>query len=176
MKELRIVLAAALAAAIAIATRHVPDGEAGTVSATATAQKAVSDTVIGLERAALDRWGRGDPQGYIETYAPGITYFDPFTDKRIDGIDAIKAMLEPITGKVKIDRYEMLNPRVQQSGDVAVLSYNLVAHTHTPDGSPRTVRWNSTEVYRRTAGKWRIIHNHWSFTKPELTQVGTPGE
>lgn len=172
MKQLRIVLAAALAAAIA---HHVPNGEAGTVSAQSAAQKAVTDTIIALERAALDRWGRGDPQGYIETYAPEITYFDPFTDKRIDGIDAITAMLKPITGKVKIDRYEMLNPRAQQSGDIAVLSFNLVSHARNPDGSPRRVRWNSSEVYRRTAGKWKIIHSHWSFTKPDLKQVGTPG-
>jgi ketosteroid isomerase-like protein len=79
-------------------------------------------------------------------------------------------MLAPLVGKVKIDRYEMLDPRVQQSGDVAVLSFNLVSHTHNPDGSPRTVRWNSTEVYRRISGRWKIVHNHWSFTRPELKQ------
>jgi len=134
----------------------------------------VADTIIALERAALDRWGRGDPRGYIETFAPEITYFDPFTEKRVDGIDAMKAMLEPFVGKIKIDSYEMLNPRVQQSGDVAVLSFNLTSHVHNPDGSPRSVRWNSTEVYRRTAGKWRIVHNHWSFTRPELKQPASP--
>jgi ketosteroid isomerase-like protein len=136
---------------------------------------AVADTIIALERAALDRWGRGDPQGYIETYAPEITYFDPFTERRVDGIDGMKAMLKPFVGKIKIDRYEMLNPRVQQTGDVAVLSFNLISHTRNADGSPRTVRWNSTEIYRRTAGKWKIVHNHWSFTKPELKQPGPPG-
>jgi len=130
----------------------------------------VADTIIALERAALDRWGRGDPQGYIDTFAPEITYFDPFTEKRVDGIDAMKAMLQPFVGKIKIDRYEMLNPRVQQSGDVAVLSFNLTSHVHNADGSPRSVRWNSTLVYRRMAGKWKIVHHHWSFTKTELKQ------
>jgi len=142
------------------------------VSATSAA---VADTIIALERAALDRWGRGDPQGYIETFAPEITYFDPFTERRVDGIDGMKAMLKPFVGKIKIDRYEMLNPRVQQTGDVAVLSFNLLSHVRNPDGSPRTVRWNSTEVYRRIAGKWKIVHNHWSFTKPELKQPGPQG-
>jgi hypothetical protein len=33
-------------------------------------------------------------------------------------------------------------------------------------------RWNSTEVYRRIDGKWRIVHSHWSFTKPEVKQPG----
>ena len=133
----------------------------------------VTDTIIALERAALDRWGRGDPQGYIETFAPEITYFDPFTERRIDGIEGMKAMLQPLV-EIKIESYEMLNPRVQQSGDVAVLSFNLASHTRNPDGSPRTVRWNSTEVYRRVVGKWKIVHNHWSFTKPELKQPAAP--
>lgn len=33
-------------------------------------------------------------------------------------------------------------------------------------------RWNSTEVYSRVAGKWRIIHSHWSYTKPDIKQPG----
>jgi ketosteroid isomerase-like protein len=147
-----------------VASRAASEASAGSVA----------DTIIALERSALERWGRGDPQGYVETFAPEITYFDPFTEKRIDGIYAMKAALAPITGKVRIDRYEMLNPRVQHAGDVAVLSFNLVSHARNPDGSPRLVRWNSTEVYRRFGGKWRIVHNHWSFTKPELKQAGSP--
>lgn len=168
MKRLSIAVTLAALTAGAVAW-HTPGGISSAVSAAS-----VADTIIALERAALDRWGRGDPQGYIDTFARDITYFDPFTEQRIDGIDAMKAMLAPFVGKIKIDRYEMLNPQVQRSGDVAVLSFNLLSHTHNPDGSPRAVRWNSTEVYRRTAGEWRIIHNHWSFTRPELKQAASP--
>ena len=167
MKRLLVVVTAAALTAGAAAW-HTPR-RSSPVSAAS-----VADTIIALERAALDRWGRGDPQGYIDTFASDITYFDPFTERRIDGIEAMKAMLAPFAGKIKIDRYEMLNPRVQQRGDVAVLSFNLTSHTRNPDGSSRLVRWNSTEVYRRTAGKWRIIHNHWSFTRPELKQPASP--
>ena len=34
------------------------------------------DQIIATERAALDRWGRGDPQGFLEIMAPEVTYFD----------------------------------------------------------------------------------------------------
>src|SRR5262245_31258443 len=78
------------------------------------------DTIITMERAALDRWGKGDPQGFVEIYAPEISYFDPMQEKRIDGLDAMKAMLAPITGKVSVSRFDMLNPRVQARGDVAL--------------------------------------------------------
>ena len=39
-------------------------------------------------------------------YAPEVTYFDPVQDRRVDGLEAVTAMLAPITGKIRVDRYE----------------------------------------------------------------------
>jgi len=130
-------------------------------------------TIIALEKTALDRWGKGDPQGYLETYAPEITYFDPVREKRADGIQAMKDYLAPFTGKIKIDRYEMNDTKVQRLGDVAVLSYQLISHGTLPNGSPLTVRWNSTKVYGVFDGKWKLFHDHWSFIQPELKNPPT---
>jgi ketosteroid isomerase-like protein len=151
--------------------RHVVLAMATVASAgwTAASPEDVSAHIIALERGALDRWGKGDPGGYIEIYDREVTYFDPFQEKRVDGLDAIKAMLAPITGKVRVSRYDMLNPKVQQQGDVAVLSFNLLSYQKQPDGSePVVARWNATAVYRRTGRTWKSIHVHWSFLKPEL--------
>ena len=131
------------------------------------------ETIIALERGALDRWGKGDPNGYLEVYAPEITYFDPLQERRIDGIAAMRKMLAPITGKVRVDSYEMIAPKVQQHGDVAVLTYNLISHARKPTGDTMSVRWNSTAVYARSNGKWSSIHSHWSFTKP--AGIAPPG-
>ena len=128
------------------------------------------EMIIGLERAALDRWGKGDPQGFIEVYAPDVTYFDTMSERRVDGLAAMKELLLPLTGKIKIEHYEMLNPRVQRYGDAAILSYNLISHTRAPNGEARAVRWNSTAVYARHQGQWKIVHSHWSLTKPDLKQ------
>jgi len=132
-----------------------------------------ADPIVALERGALDRWGRGDPGGYLELYARNVTYFDPMRNARIDGLDAMKQALEPIRGLVKIDNYEMIAPRVDRAGDTAVLTYNLVSHGRGADGKPTTVRWNSTVVYRQIERRWQIVHSHWSFTKPEL-KVANP--
>jgi len=86
----------------------------------------------------------------------------------------MKEFLLPITGKIKIDRYEMINPKVQGDGDVALLTFNLVSYIKQPGGAEKAAaRWNTTEVYRRIDGNWRIIHSHWSFIKPELKQPST---
>ena len=131
------------------------------------------ETVIALERGALDRWGKGDPQGYFDIMAPDQTYFDPITAKRIDGQDALKQFIAPFTGKIRIERFEMIDPKVQRSGDLAVLTFNLVSYGAQMDGGPKTtVRWNATEVYQRRDGAWKIVHSHWSYVKPELKEAG----
>jgi hypothetical protein len=38
----------------------------------------------------------------------------------------MRALYGPFARKIKVDRYEIVNPKVQRSGSVAVLTYNLV--------------------------------------------------
>ena len=140
------------------------------VSCHGAVQEAPPDVVL-MERAALDRWGKGDPQGYLDIMANDVTYFDPMQEKRIDGHEAMKKMLAPITGKVSVSRFDMIDPKVQRHGDSALLTFNLVSYVKQPDGAERAVaRWNSSELYARVDGQWRIVHSHWSFIKPELKQ------
>jgi uncharacterized protein (TIGR02246 family) len=143
----------------------------------ACAQKSTTvdvNDIVAMERAALDRWGKGDPEGYLEIMAPEVTYFDPMQEKRLDGLEAMKRMLAPIVGKVSVSRYEMIDPRVQPHGDAALLTFNLISYQKQPDGSEKAVaRWNSTEVYANVDGQWRIIHSHWSFIKPVLKDAVT---
>ena len=128
-----------------------------------------ADDIIARERGALDRWSAGNPDGFLDTYARDITYFDPTTDTRLEGRDVMKSRLEPVRGTFKIDRFEIVDPKVQREGDVAVLTYNLVNYSRQPDGSEKVgVRWNTTSVYRRTGSHWNVIHSHWSFLKPQL--------
>lgn len=118
-------------------------------------------TIIAMERAALDRWGRGDPFGFLEISAADVVYFDPSLDRRIDGREALARYYDAIRGKVSIARYELINPVVQAAGDAAVLTFNYVSY----GGGEDAYRWNCTEVYRRSGERWEIIQTHWSYTK-----------
>lgn len=141
-------------------------------SALQNAPQSAPPDVVAMEKAALDRWGKGDPQGYLDIMASEITYFDPTQDKRVDGREALKKMLEPLTGKIKVARFDMIDPKVQHHGDTALLTFNIVSYVTQPDGKERAAaRWNSSELYGRIDGQWRIIHSHWSYIKPELKQA-----
>jgi hypothetical protein len=133
-------------------------------------QQTPEQMIIALEKSALRRWISGDPSGFIEISAPEVTYQDPFIERRIDGLEALKAYYEPIKGKVRADDFELLNPLVQVHGDMAALTFNYVSWNHDQTGARRETRWNCTEVYARIGEKWRIVHTHWSLTQPKRQQ------
>lgn len=117
-----------------------------------------------MEKQALVRWNNGDPSGFLEISAKDVVYFDPFIEKRIDGIEGLTKLYESIMGQIHIDNYEMINPKIQLTTGMAVLTFNLISYTGTMKHE-----WNCTEVYRKEKekddGSWRIIQTHWSFTK-----------
>lgn len=126
-----------------------------------TGEKDVSEKIIAMEKAALDRWGKGDPSGFLEISAPDVVYFDPFLEFRLDGLAALTSYYEGLRGKIRFDRFELISPKVQICGEVAVLTFNYVSYA-----AETKSRWNCTEVYQRIDGYWRIIQTHWSFTQP----------
>jgi ketosteroid isomerase-like protein/alpha/beta superfamily hydrolase len=127
-------------------------------------KRTITETIIDLETAALDAWHDGNPTPYLELYSKDFTYFDPVQERRLDGWDRIKELYESMRGKVKMDSFRIINPVVQSTGKMAVLTYNL----HSYSGE---TLWkeNCTEVYRlEKNNEWKIIHSHWSFTKPSI--------
>lgn len=117
------------------------------------------DPIIAMEEAALKRWTNGDPSGFLEISAPDVVYFEPFLDKRLDGLKALTAHYEALRGKIFAAYYEIIDPLVQYAGDAAVLTFNF--NSGDGDGG-RLMRWNCTEVYRRDESGWKIIQTHWS--------------
>ena len=80
---------------VALAIVSVSCQSAAQDSAAQDRAQAAPPDVVAMERAALDRWGKGDPQGYLEIMANEVTYFDPTQEKRMDGLEAMRKMLAP---------------------------------------------------------------------------------
>lgn len=126
----------------------------------------VPEQIIMLERDALDRWGKGDPGGFLDLYAHDVSYFDPTVAARIDGHEAMESYYRPWIGKIQIARYEMLNPQVVVDGNMALLTYNLVNYIADGSGIESVgAQWNSTTVFQNQGDGWKTVHSHWSFTR-----------
>lgn len=136
----------------------------------------VEQTLIDMEKAALERWGDGDPDGFLEIIAEDYTYFDPFINECVRGFDNIKEIYESIRGKVNIDYFELISPDVQIYGDVAVLTFNFKSYAELSDGTKEEkTHWHTTEVFKKFDEGWKLISTHWSFTKRQLEKFDKIG-
>lgn len=131
---------------------------------TAKEKNSIDSKIIELERTALFRWIQGDPTGFLEISAPDVVYFDPFQERRLNGHEELSKLYLSLKGQVSASQFEMLDPIVQVTNRMAVLTFNFKSWA-----GDEVQKWNCTEVYRLEADRaWKICQTHWSLTKPEL--------
>ncbi len=124
----------------------------------------VEQTIIALERQALDQWAEGNPLGFLVNFADDVTYFDDIAAQtRIDGLEAMRNYVATtLEGNIPPHKYELVNPKVQVYGDIAILTLQYHGSMANGDKDPP---WKATSVYRWNEDKWRIVHAHWSLVK-----------
>lgn len=136
----------------------------------------IGKTILEREKSFNERWSVGDNRGYLDNYAEEISYFDPVLKELIVGRDTVIAHIESIYSNPHIVRNEYLNPavHVSDSGDLAVLAYNLDTYVLDGNGGEKQLRaWNATEVYRLIDGEWRIVHSNWAFTQTATEAIAS---
>lgn len=70
-------------------------------------ERGLADHIIGLEKAALDKWFNGDTSGYRELWSKkSFSYFDGANPHRVDDHNTISAFLETIERKLYADHYD----------------------------------------------------------------------
>lgn len=125
-------------------------------------QENVEQTILAMERQALDRWAAGDPVGFSEGFADDVTYFDDIgASTRIDGLEELRTYLTSLEGEIPPHSYEIVDPRVQVYGDIAICTLRYHSTVNGEPGPP----WKATDVYRLTDGTWHLVHAHWSLVK-----------
>ena len=132
----------------------------------------VKQEVFELERTLNEQWSAGDSRGYLDNYHEDISYFDPVLESLLVGRDAVVEHIQKLYKNPHIVRSEYLNAHViaSEAGDIAVLSYNLGSYVLDAYGAEQLLRaWNATEVYRKIAGAWRIVHSNWAITQSMTT-------
>ncbi len=138
----------------------------------------MDETILKLEKAAMERWRNGDPMGFVEHSSNDICYVDPGLTRPIIGLEAYREYMKQVEGKIHYQKSEFIDPRVVLVGEAALLSYNYRSTVLTREGEVSSqTPWNTTEVYFRQAGEWKIVHSHWSYLNhkaPDLVEVPVP--
>jgi len=129
------------------------------------------DQILKIEDAAMEAWRQGDPMKWTEISADEVIYLDPNLSAPIVGNADYIRYLEPIKGMVIYDASEYVKPQVAVYGDTAILTYNYHSLRKDQGGKlSRTSFWNTTEVYRKILGNWKIAHTHWSYLQHHLPE------
>jgi ketosteroid isomerase-like protein len=91
--------------------------------------------------------------------ADDYTEFNPLYPVRIDGKAANMALYEAdsSSGSRSVTG-DMMNPKVQVYGDVAILTYNYVGVNRDKDGKTSSSAAKSTRVYAKQGGAWKLVH------------------
>mgnify|MGYP003596214536 CR=1 FL=1 len=126
---------------------------------------AVLAELMRVEDGAMERWRQGDPMGWTEIAAPEVSYVDPSLTEPVVGHESYTRYMESLAGKIFYGASHYARPHAAVHGEVAILTFNYQGSTCKTDGSiQRYALWNTTEVYARLEGEWKIIHSHWSLT------------
>lgn len=109
-----------------------------------------------------------DPQllGEIWSHSPEVTFIYPLGEER--GFEAIEHNVfeKVMAGQFSARDLQMDDVAVHVNGNSAWSEFHWVFHaTQRKDGQSVTTRGVETQIYRREAGKWRIVHVHYSEDK-----------
>lgn len=124
-----------------------------------TASPAATAEIIGIVKA---QWAAENQKNLAESQkniAEEYTELNADAATRVEG-KALAARFAEALNKDSVTPVasEMLNPKVQVYGDVAILSYNYLGYGQDKDGQVKPNRAKSTRVYAKQGGKWMLVH------------------
>ena len=127
-------------------------------SSTLFAQASVEDEVIALTYKIWKAENEKDMATRNKYISDDYTEFNPSYSTLIEGKAKNFNLSDAnnMGGKSLAD--EMLNPKVQVYGDVAVLTYNFAGVIKNNDGKVVTSKAKSTRVYVKANGEWKLVH------------------
>ncbi len=130
-------------------------------NAQGNANQQTTDEIMNIVKAqwASEMADPGNVSEQFKNIADDYTEFNGDYATRIDG-KAMAMRLSAPAGKDpnRIAAGEMLNPKVQVYGDVAILTYNFAGVGKNKDGETKPNRAKSTRVYVKQGGKWKLVH------------------
>jgi ketosteroid isomerase-like protein len=120
--------------------------------------------------AALSRMANGDPGSLSDcwSHSAGVTAMHPIGGREV-GWDAVRAAFGKVAQLASDGKVELKDQLVQVGGEWA---YEVgVEHGRFKlAGQPVVIEQRVTNIYRREAGAWKMIHHH-TDTSPAMLEV-----
>jgi ketosteroid isomerase-like protein len=122
------------------------------------AQSSTEDEIISLTYKLWKAENDNDMATRNKYVADDYTEFNSVYSTRIDGKSKNFNLTDASNSGGKSLADEMLNPKVQVYGDVAILTYNFAGALKDDSGKVTPSKAKSTRVYVKMNGTWRLVH------------------
>ena len=86
-------------------------GAGGPPALAAPAPESTEQTILAMERRAMDGWRQGNPDEFLKISDPEITYFHSALGTRLVGLEAVKALYETYRGRPLLIDTRSSSPR-----------------------------------------------------------------
>lgn len=117
-------------------------------------------------RSTLSSWAAAVKAGDLETimahYVPEIVSYDAVFALQFRGAEAYRAHWRSCLDSCSSMRFEIRDPQVAASGDVAFAHYLAFCGGVGHDGVEHSGWMRATAGFRKTDGRWLIVHEHFS--------------
>ena len=132
---------------------------------TTTTRSAAETEIRELVDRYLEAIRASDVERIVSHYAPDILAFDAIAQLQFKGVEAYRKHWQACIAMCPSEgmTFELHEPSIAISGDVA-FGHWLCRCGPGPDesGEAKTCWMRSTIGFRKTHGKWAIVHEHWS--------------
>jgi ketosteroid isomerase-like protein len=126
------------------------------------AQNSVQDEIISLTYKIWKAENEKDMTVRNKYISDDYTEFNQSYSTRIDGKSKNFKLSDASNSGTSLAD-EMLNPKVQVYGDVAILTYNFAGVIKDNDGKITTSKAKSTRVYVKMNGDWKLVHANFGY-------------
>ncbi|MEJ2494710.1 MAG: nuclear transport factor 2 family protein [Ignavibacteriaceae bacterium] len=128
-----------------------------------SSMSSTSDEIIALTYKIWKAENEHDMATRNKYIAEDYTEFNQGYSTRIDGRSKNFTLTDAGNSGGTSLADEMLNPKVQVYGDVAILTYNFAGVVKDNDGKINNIKAKSTRVYVKMNGDWKLVHANFGY-------------
>jgi ketosteroid isomerase-like protein len=117
--------------------------------------------LVGIEEQCATAFNKKNLSEILDYFHEDISGFSSTEHDRFQGKDELKKTFEYYLTEAESVTYDILDPRVSQFNDIAILSFYWRVTLRS--GSKRLeIPGRGTHVFHKVNDQWKIVHEHFS--------------
>jgi ketosteroid isomerase-like protein len=122
----------------------------------------IKQEILSLEEAQVDTFNRGDIDGLLTFFDPGLTGFSSTKHMRLASLNELRKTFDYYRALGQNVVYGISDPCLKLYGETAVLTFYWSVRFDDEKKRKKPVEGRGTHIYVRKDDGWKIVHEHFS--------------